>query len=192
MNSLEDMNSSILISADERLHLLFAIRLPDAQQTKSEALAAFLQRLQISLDASYISPFVSTANPPVIPNQFLNASNVNLVAPNPRSPSPFLNTRPPIPLQPPVTPNPIPITSSPDRQYARVDSGVIVQSYTWGEENPAAPLKNWNKTSLPASTDKFKIAWSEDENAWIALYELHVTVSEYLVLKIPVIVIRLN
>lgn len=26
--------------------------------------------------------------------------------------------------------------------------------------------------------DNFQIAWSEEEHAWIALYELHVTVSE--------------
>lgn len=132
---------------DERLYLLFAIRLPDANQTKPEALAAFLQRLQISLDASYIAPFVSSATPPVMSNAFLNASNANLATGGPRSPSPFLSTRPPVPLQPPTTPNPIPTTSSPDRQYARVESGVIVQSYTWGEDNPAAPLKNSVKRS---------------------------------------------
>jgi len=78
---------------------------------------------------------------------------------------------------PPTTPNPVPHTNTPDRQYAQADAGVILQTYFWGDSRPR-PKVSLNKPS--PGKDEFIIAWSAEENAWIALYELHVLVSESL------------
>lgn len=81
----------------------------------------------------------------------------------------------PAQIIPPATPNPVPNTNTPDRQYAQADTGVILQTYVWGDARtkPSATLPKAHP-----GKDDFTIAWSEEENSWIALYELHVLVSE--------------
>ena len=138
------------------------VKLPN----EPDLLAAAFQRLQISLEASYINPFVPASQ-----------SRSPAPAPAPgNSPSPA-QLRPPGPAQiiPPTTPNPVPHTNTPDRQYAQADPGVILQTYLWGDSRPRpnAPLPKAHP-----GKDDFTISWSAEENAWIALYELHVLVSK--------------
>lgn len=143
---------------DERLYLLMCVKLPN----EPDSLAAALQRLQISLEASYISPFIPTS-------QSRSPTPGNATSPA------QLRPRGPAQIIPPTTPNPVPHTNPPDRQYAQADTGVILQTYVWGDSRTRP------NASLPKAhpgKDNFIIAWSAEENAWIALYELHVLVSE--------------
>ncbi|KAF9512914.1 hypothetical protein BS47DRAFT_1393797 [Hydnum rufescens UP504] len=80
-----------------------------------------------------------------------------------------------VPLIPPTTPNPVPTTSATDRPYAHADSGVSLQSYIWGDDSPLPALKN--QPSEPPPKDEFIIAWSEEEKSWVAIYELHASVT---------------
>jgi hypothetical protein len=134
------------------------VKLPN----EPDSLAAAIQRLQISLETSYISPFIPTSQ---------SRSPTSGDATSPAQ----LRPRGPAQIIPPTTPNPVPHTNPPDRQYAQANTGVILQTYVWGDSRPRP------NSSLPKAhpgKDDFTIAWSAEEHAWIALYELHVLVSE--------------
>ena len=53
----------------------------------------------------------------------------------------------------------------PDHPYANADSSVNLQTTVWGE-----------KAEHPE--DSFTIAWSEQEKAWVAIYELNFSVGK--------------
>lgn len=155
------MLTELYLCQDERLYLIMCAKFPG----EPTALAPILPRLQISLEASYISPF--------IPSSQASRSTVTLNSPGASQLS--LRPRGPAQIIPPTTPSPIPSTSTPDRQYAQADTGVILQTYVWGDSRPKST------SALPKAhpgKDDFTVAWSEEENSWIALYELHVLVSE--------------
>lgn len=142
---------------DEHVSSLLILRIPceklgpilSSSDIPGPVLLTLLSHLQITLEASYISP---------TPN---NAAS-NLILPVNRS------KRAMSPLMPPQTPHPVPQTSTPDAQYARSDPGVVMQSYLWGEGKS-------RKSENPDDT-LFNLFPIKAERAWVAVYKLDVSV----------------
>lgn len=148
---------------DEQLQSLLVLRIqhptPDVPADPTDPpllLLEFLSYLQVSLEASYISPTPAPEGPPS-----------RLSAP-PRSMSaqPMASGRLAAPPQhqhpsifPPATPNPMPSTGEQDRQYA-ASEGSFLAAIIWGTGN----------------SDQFTLLWSEKEKVWVAVYRLALTV----------------
>ncbi|KAG8964537.1 hypothetical protein FRC03_001703 [Tulasnella sp. 419] len=157
---------------DERLYLLFSVSIPHETISSSKPrssppneLLSFLSHLQVSLEASYISPLppASSGGPPTsaLISPHIRQS-LGVAAPRTASLNPKIGA-----LHPPHTPNPIPVTSSPDTQYARTE-GAVVHSYIWGEGR--------EKEIVSAVGTAFSLLWSEQDKSWVALYKLDVAV----------------
>jgi len=154
--------------SDEQLQSLLLLRIqhptpdnPADPNNPPVALLEFLNYLQVSLEASYISPVAPTTQEP--------SWNSRLSAP-PRAsslgrPSPRLNVNTPQnpSIFPPATPNPVPSTGEQDRQYAGSE-GAFLAGIIWGA------------VSSEESKDAFSLLWSEKEKLWVAVYRLHLTV----------------
>ncbi|KDQ11579.1 hypothetical protein BOTBODRAFT_114209, partial [Botryobasidium botryosum FD-172 SS1] len=187
---------------DETLRFFLLVRIPDLPSDELPSpsdwnarhpplyLLHFLTHLQIGLEASYISPApppppplrlmpppgrprLITAQQPPNPNS--NSLSLKLTAP---SPSTML-----APIHPPHTPNPIPQTSEPDTQYARVDQGVVIYSYIW-DESPIGKEPDSTAKKESANERRFALGWSESERLWVAVYELDVSVA-YVQMRFP-------
>ncbi|KIJ45123.1 hypothetical protein M422DRAFT_251317 [Sphaerobolus stellatus SS14] len=154
---------------DERLFLFFTVKLPnptdddvDPRKPPSQ-LAQFLSRLQIALDAKYIS------TPPPRPNRTSShPSGIINVGLPPRSHSynqGNAKNNPP-PIFPPHTPNPIPQMTEADRKYAGTTEGTILESFAWGETARDEPEGR-----------KFALLWSSSEISWVAIYRLTVGIA---------------
>lgn len=119
----------------------------------------FLSHLQISLEATYISPHA----PPPRPNSHLatppRTDSTGRLKPQqgrPSNPSIF----------PPPTPNPTPSTAEPDRKYVQAE-GTLLLASIWGQKG--APEDG-------DSGEKLTLLWSEKERLWVAVYQLSLTV----------------
>lgn len=170
---------TLICELDERLQFILTVRIPALSAFSDPSIAApipsptmitFLSHLQVSLEASYISPVMSAVPP----------STPTMMSPTRSKPTPTplrSNLAPrPAPLHPPNTPNPIPSTSTPDLQYARTEGGAVINSYIWGEGR--------EKDAVNAVGPAFSLLWSHTQNLWIALYKLDIAVGQYSTLMI--------
>ena len=148
--------------------LLIRIATPEAASSEiadsanpPSILLEFLSHLQISLEATYISPHAHAPPPPIRPTS-------NLVTP-PRTDSAGRlkpQGRPNNPsIFPPPTPNPMPSTAEPDRKYVQSE-GTLLISTIWGQKG----------ASEDGSGEKLTLLWSEKEKLWVAVYQLSLTV----------------
>ncbi|KAG8747890.1 hypothetical protein FRC10_010509 [Ceratobasidium sp. 414] len=141
----------------------------------------FLVYLQVAVEAIYV-PSYTPAYGGVAPRpptklrlpQPPGASSLNI----PTQSSPLRNSvqnlSRPAPLQPPETPNPLPMMSDGERVLGRMDMGVAIQSYFWGEENDGQ-----RKVGVQDGKPSFRLLWLPEEDSWAMVYRLEVTV-EYL------------
>lgn len=154
---------------DEFLDFLLVLRLEQPDDAPSDpahpplALLSLLACMQVSYDATYISP-----------------------APAPAQSAPRLGTPPrttslkPIPgngalhvppnIFPPNTPNPTPVTTEQDRRYVRAE-GVPLVSGTWGEVSDSA------RARLVGDRDAFALLWDEAAGVWVAVYRVCINVA---------------
>ena len=175
LSSLSSLTDRKLAFFDERLLAYFLVRIPfdgpDENGLTPIELLTFLTHLQISLDASYISPIPQETPPPPAP------STGRLLGPppagraKPRGSSPTGSTvkpRPP-PLVPPHTPNPTPQMAESDAKYAAAE-GVQLLAYIWGDPSSADTERK----------EEFALGWSESCKEWNAMYRLEVPVGMHL------------
>ncbi|KAH9839023.1 TRAPP trafficking subunit Trs65-domain-containing protein [Rhodofomes roseus] len=158
---------------DEIINFLLIIRFPYAQD-ESEAtpeprppisLLSFLAHLQISYEASYISPFTS------VPSTSSGAVP-EIGRPPPRTTS--INKDKPVSLLaaahptifPPATPNPVPSAAKSDQQYVQ-SQGTQLTTGVWGEHH-MGPTRE--------TSEAFSLLWAEDEHEWVAVYRMSVLV----------------
>ncbi|KAG2135462.1 TRAPP trafficking subunit Trs65-domain-containing protein [Suillus clintonianus] len=150
---------------DEQLHLLLIAQIPclsaDADpKDPPTSLLDFLAHVQISLEATYISQ-----TPTTLPETPQTPHSARVLAP-PRTSS-IAKPRPTSlhpSLFPPHTPNPTPSSTERDRKYAQSE-GTLLLASIWGHK-PAN-----------LSKEKFSLLYSEAKKAWLAVYELSLTVS---------------
>ncbi|KII92192.1 hypothetical protein PLICRDRAFT_36980 [Plicaturopsis crispa FD-325 SS-3] len=137
---------------------------PDPKHPPTDLLN-FLSHLQVSLEATYISP---------LPTQAPTSPPGSRLATPPRSDSMKLKPRngpaahPSI--FPPSTPSPIPSTADTDRKYMRSDGTLLAASI-------------WGHSTVENSREAFALLWSEKDQRWVAVYKLAVSVA---FLRLPV------
>jgi hypothetical protein len=179
LSSLSGLTDRKLAFFDERLLAYFLARIPfdgpDEHGLAPTALLTFLTHLQISIDASYISPITqgTLSSPAPSPGRLLGPPPVGRA--KPRGASPTGSTLKPLPplLIPPHTPNPTPQMAESDAKYAAAE-GVQLLAYIWGEPNSADAERK----------EEFALAWSESEKEWNVMYRLEVPVGMHLGLSI--------
>lgn len=195
LSSLSSLTDRKLAFFDERLLAYFLVRIPfdgpDEHGLAPIELLTFLTHLQISLDASYISPIPQEAPPAPAPSAGrllgpppagrakLRGSSSTGSSPTASSPtaispaggSPTGTTlKPRLPLLiPPHTPNPTPQMAESDAKYAAAE-GVQLLAYIWGEPNSADAERK----------EEFAFGWSESDKEWNAIYRLEVPVGMHL------------
>lgn len=180
----------MLISIDEQLQSLLLIRTSHPTQGEHTQppdptnpplpLLDFLTHLQISLEATYISPSSALPTPPPtspsfhpkrpIPSRSDSVGRLNAIkrpaglGANPGggggNPSIF----------PPATPNPTPATGEGDRKYVQAE-GTLLLAGIWGQDVPGQGQGG-------EGGEKFGLLWSEVDQAWVAVYRLALTVCE--------------
>ncbi|KAG2342812.1 hypothetical protein BDR05DRAFT_325279 [Suillus weaverae] len=147
---------------DEQLHifLIAQIPCPSADVDPKDPptfLLDFLAHVQVSLEATYISQTPTTLpETPQTPQVFAPPRTSSIAKPRPTSLHPS--------LFPPHTPNPTPSSTEKDRKYAQSE-GTLLLASIWGHR-PAG-----------LSKEKFSLLYSEAKKAWLAVYELSLTVS---------------
>lgn len=140
------------------------------------ALGTFLSHLQISLEASYVSPvapFALTTSPTTAPA--LSPLGRPTTAPTPVKGLFPLNLGPgrkDLIESLPNTPHPIPSTAAHDAAFAKAgEGGAVVQSYIWGEGR--------EKEAIESVGRAFCLLWSDENEAWIAVYKLDIAVGAF-------------
>ena len=113
------------------------------------ALLAFLAHIQISLEATYIS------SEPTITQDSNRAARLSAPsrASQPHHPS----------ILPPTTPHPTPFSAEHDRRYV-TSEGTLLLAHIWGQD------------SSEDSPEAFSLLWSDQEQLWVAIYRLSLTV----------------
>lgn len=157
--------STVHTGSDEQLQSLLTFRIqhptpapPTDPGHPPPVLLSFLAHVQISLEATYISS-VPTPNPeplrtsklsaPPRPSSFAKASSRL----QPHHPSIF----------PPNTPNPTPSSAEHDRRYVTSEGTLLLASI-------------WGQNTAEDSKEAFSLFWSDEENVWVAVYRLALTV----------------
>ncbi|CAK5275359.1 unnamed protein product [Mycena citricolor] len=149
---------------DEQLQPLLILRIdqPPSSTSKDPAnppkeLVTFISHLQISLEATYISSV------PVHSPQEDPLRTARLAAP-PRTASlgPKRANHPSI--FPPSTPNPTPLSAESDKRYLQSE-GTLLLAGIWGQN------------TAENSKEAFSLLWSDEEDNWVAVYRLGLTVS---------------
>lgn len=150
---------------DEQLQSMLTFRVehptpssPADADHPPQPLIAFLAHIQVSLEATYISPdptptqdSVRIARLSAPPRTSLPQSNLQLP---PHHPSVF----------PPTTPHPTPSSAEHDRRYV-ASEGTLLLAQIWGQD------------SSEDSLEAFSLLWSDKEQLWVAVYRLSLTVS---------------
>lgn len=147
---------------DEQLHLFLITQIacPSADVDPKDPptfILDFLAHVQVSLEATYISQTPTTLPETPQTARVLTPPRTSSIAkPRPTSLHPS--------LFPPHTPNPTPSSTEKDRKYAQSE-GTLLLASIWGHR-PAG-----------LSREKFSLSYSETKKAWLAVYELSLTVS---------------
>lgn len=156
--------------ADEQLTSLLLVHLDQPPSSSSidprnppKQLLSFLSHLQVSLEATYIASVPVSSGSPETPR------TARLSAP-PRTASlaaklSARSAHPPI--FPPNTPNPTPSSAETDRRYIKSE-GTLLLASIWGQ-NPSED-----------SLEAFTLFWSEEEEMWVAVYRLSLTVCKFI------------
>jgi hypothetical protein len=174
LSSLSNLTDRKLAFFDERLLAYFLVRIPfdepDERGLAPTSLLTFLTHLQISLDASYISPIPQEAPPAPAPSagRLLGPPPAGRARPRGSPTGSTLKPRPP-PLVPPHTPNPTPQMAESDARYAAAE-GVQLLAYIWGEPNSADAERK----------EEFALGWAKSDKEWNAIYRLEVPVGMHL------------
>ena len=151
-------------STDEHLQFLLILRVQSLADSLEDpahppiALLSFLAHVQVSYDASYISPVSLSSSPSP---GFLTPA-VRISTP-PRASS--LKPRVHIPpnIVPPTTPNPTPLTTEHDRRYVKAE-GTPLASGVWGDAKDGK--------------EAFALLWDAATKEWVAVYSMSVNVGE--------------
>ncbi|KAG1752842.1 TRAPP trafficking subunit Trs65-domain-containing protein [Suillus lakei] len=150
---------------DEQLHLFLIAQIPCPSadvdpKDPPTFLLDFLSHVQVSLEATYISQTPTTLpETPQTPNtaRVLAPPRTSSIAkPRPTSLHPA--------LFPPHTPNPTPSSTERDRKYAQSEGTLLLASI-------------WGHRPANLSKERFSLLYSEAKKAWLAVYELSLTVS---------------
>ena len=171
LSSLSSLTERKLAFFDERLLAYFLVRIPfdgpDEDGLAPIELLTFLTHLQISLDASYISPIPQEAPSTPAPSatRLLGPPPAGRAKPRGNSPTGSTVKQRPPPLIPPHTPNPTPQVAESDAKYAAAE-GVQLLAYIWGDLNSADAGRK----------EEFALGWSESGKEWNAIYRLEVPV----------------
>ncbi|KAF9554996.1 hypothetical protein CPC08DRAFT_821343 [Agrocybe pediades] len=149
---------------DEKLQSLLVIRIknpPDEPagdpSNPPDILLDLLAHIQVSLEATYISPIPSAVDTPRT-SRLLGTPRTGAQG----RPTGRLNPHPSI--LPPSTPNPMPSTGDQDRKYTTAEGTLLVATI-------------WGTSIAEDSTEEFALLWSEKDKSWVAVYRLAITVS---------------
>ncbi|KAF8609484.1 hypothetical protein BDV93DRAFT_145712 [Ceratobasidium sp. AG-I] len=170
---------------DERIQFYLVAKTPSKPAggpgpTPPLYLLNFLVYLQVAIDAIYVPSYMptpgTTAPRPPTKLRLPQPPSTTLNIPSQSSPlrNPVQQGGRPAPLQPPETPNPLPMTSESERVLGRTDMGVAIQSYFWGEENDGQ-----HKVGVQDGKPSFHLLWLPEEDSWAMVYRLEISV-EYL------------
>lgn len=124
-------------------------------------LLAFLAHLQVSLEATYISslpapvPDVPHSSRLSAPPRTTSLAMKHASRLNPHHPS----------ILPPSTPNPTPAAADHDRRYVTSEGTLLLASI-------------WGQNMSEDSRESFALLWSDEEQVWVATYQLAFTVCE--------------
>jgi len=155
---------------DEQLQSLLLLRIRHLEaepftdaSTPPDSIIDFLGHVQVSLEASYISPVpTAPAMTPRTSSLLATPRTGALAKPARLTPHPS--------ILPPSTPNPTPATGDNDRAYMNSE-GTPLLARVWGandtDDNP----------------EDFTLLWSEAEKSWIAVYRIVFTVSKLSVIS---------
>ncbi|KAK7061966.1 TRAPP trafficking subunit Trs65-domain-containing protein [Favolaschia claudopus] len=150
---------------DEQLQALLTVRVesPSTSNSRDAAqppkdLLLFLSHLQISLEATYISSVPIGSSSPETPGP----RTARLAAP-PRTASLKPRSLHP-PIFPPNTPNPTPSSGETDKRYLKSEGTLLLASI-------------WGQNTSEDSQEGFTLLWSEEEEMWVVVYKLALTVS---------------
>ncbi|KAF8635606.1 hypothetical protein AX15_000246 [Amanita polypyramis BW_CC] len=152
---------------DEQLRAFLIVRIKQPapeDDAPPQPLLSLLAHLQVSFEATYISPVPDTPQDPRITNLSTPPKSSSLSKGNPR-----LSLHPSI--FPPNTPNPTPSTSEYDRKYLTSEGTLLLASI-------------WGQTSSKDAKEGFTLVWSPEEQVWAAIYSFSLTVS-FLRLNVP-------
>lgn len=147
---------------DEQLHLFLIAQIPcpsaDVDPNDPPTfLLDFLAHVQVSLEATYISQTPTTLpETPQTARVIAPPRTSSIAKPRPTSHHPS--------LFPPHTPNPTPSSTEKDRKYAQSEGTLLLASI-------------WGHRPANLSKEKFTLLYSEAKMAWLAVYELSLTVS---------------
>lgn len=154
------------ITLDEQLHSLLLVKIdhptpyePADPEHPPEDLLSLLAHVQVSLEATYISPA------PIPPPDNRGAMRLSAPPRHPHSarPKSHLDVHPSI--YPPNTPNPTPSSGDNDRRYANAEGTLLLASI-------------WGQNTLSDIHEKFTLLWSQEEQVWVAVYQLGLTVGK--------------
>jgi hypothetical protein len=149
---------------DEQLLFYLTVRLdhPSANPVDPShpppELLNFLTHVQVSLEATYISPVPSPVSPHT--GRLLSAPpRLSAVKPKNRLGVPHPS------IFPPNTPNPTPSTTGNDSRYIQSE-GTLLLASIWGQDTGENIC------------EAFTLLWSKKEMVWVAVYRLGLTVCE--------------
>jgi len=164
VRNLQELPLSFLFTnLDEQLQSFLLLRIdhPEGEpfngaRSPPDSIVDLLCHVQVSSEASYISSVPNTTETPRT-SRLLATPRTGAIS----KPSGRLNPHPSI--LPPSTPIPTPATADSDRKYT-ASEGTLLSAQIWGAN------------TADDSQEAFALLWSEEENNWIAVYRLALTV----------------
>ena len=133
-----------------------ALECPNNPPHPPQLLLETLAHIQVSLEATYISAVPAVPDPPRTSRLLGPPRNGSTARPSGRS-----NPHPSI--LPPSTPNPVPSTADQDRKYMASEGTMLVANI-------------WGSNTAEDSTEAFSLLWSEEQQAWLAIYCMTITI----------------
>lgn len=130
-----------------------ALENPNNSGRPPQVLLELLAHVQVSLEATYISAVPTIAEAPRT-SRVLGTGSMTRT-------SGRINPHPSI--LPPSTPNPVPSTTDQDRKYMTSEGTMLVANI-------------WGSNTAEDSPEHFSLLWSEQQQAWLAIYCMAMTV----------------
>lgn len=148
---------------DEQLQSFLVLRIkhpalenPNNSEHLPQVLLEILAHVQVSLEASYISAVPTVAEAPRTSRLLGTPRTGSMARPSGRN-----NPHPSI--LPPSTPNPVPSTADQDRKYMASEGTMLVANI-------------WGSSTTEESPEAFALLWSEEQQAWLAIYSMAITI----------------